>query len=193
MDTLDKTLVSPYSKIKVYWDDMPHNYSKEAKTKVRNYFANKYGVNKNNINVIYRPVKFNDKGEAIEITGAGIENIMDINYQRALMKELLDRDGKVVDFNRLIALDDKINGELNVDLTTTRHRTWSIKWIMVDNFLSFGENNYVPFNKLKGLTIVNSVPANQGGKCVRADTKVNIQFDKDEIIKKLGFLPDELK
>lgn len=164
MDTLDKTLVSPYSKIKVYWDDMPHNYSKEAKTKVRNYFANKYGVNKNNINVIYRPVKFNDKGEAIEITGAGIENIMDINYQRALMKELLDRDGKVVDFNRLIALDDKINGELNVDLTTTRHRTWSIKWIMVDNFLSFGENNYVPFNKLKGLTIVNSVPANQGGK-----------------------------
>jgi hypothetical protein len=193
MDTLDKTIVSPYSKIKVYWDDMPHNYSKEAKIKVRNYFANKYGVNKNNINVVYRPVKFNDKGEAIEITGAGIENIMDINYQRALMKELLDRDGKVVDFNRLIALDDKINGELNVDLTTTRHRTWSIKWIMVDNFLSFGENNYVPFNKLKGLTIVNSVPANQGGKCVRADTKVNIQFDKDEIIKKLGFLPDELK
>jgi hypothetical protein len=193
MDTLDKTLVSPYSKIKVYWDDMPHNYSKEAKIKVRNYFANKYGVNKNNINVVYRPVKFNDKGEVIEITGAGIENIMDINYQRALMKELLARDGKVVDFNRLIALDDKINGELNVDLTTTRHRTWSIKWIMVDNFLSFGENNYVPFNKLKGLTIVNSVPANQGGKCVRADTKVNIQFDKDEIIKKLGFLPDELK
>lgn len=164
MDTLDKILVSPYAKIKVYWDDQPHNYSKEAKLKVRNYFANKYGVNKNNINVIYRPVKFNDKGEAIEITGAGIENIMDINYQRALMKELLDRDGKVVDFNRLIALDDKINGELNVDLTTTRHRTWSIKWLMIDNFLSFGENNYTPFNKLKGLTIVNSVPANQGGK-----------------------------
>lgn len=164
MDTLDKILVSPYAKIKVYWDDQPHNYSKEAKLKVRNYFANKYGVNKNNINVIYRPVKFNDKGEAIEITGAGIENIMDINYQRALMKELLDRDGKVVDFNRLIALDDKINGELNVDLTTTRHRTWSIKWLMIDNFLSFGENNYAPFSKLKGLTIVNSVPANQGGK-----------------------------
>jgi len=162
--TLNKTLVSPYSKIKVYWDDRPENYSKEGLTKVRNYFANKYGVQKNNINVVYRPVKFNAKGDAIEITGAGIENIMDISYQRALMKEVITRDGKIVDFDRIIALDDKVNGELNVDLTASQHRTWSIKWLMIDNFLSFGEQNYIPFNKLKGLTVVNSVPANQGGK-----------------------------
>lgn len=189
----DKLIISPYSRIKVYWDDRPENYSKEGKNKVRNYFANKYGVNKNNINVIYRPVKFSENGDSIEITGAGIENIMDVNYQRALMKELIVRDNKNVDFNRIIALDDKVNGELNVDLTQSQHKSWSVKWIMIDNFLSFGENNYVPFSKLKGLTVVNSVPANQGGKCVRADTKISIQFDKEEIIKKLGFLPDELK
>lgn len=161
---MENNIISPYSKIKVYWDDQPHNYSRENKIKVRNYFANKYGVSKNNINVIYRPVKFNENGDAIEITGAGIENIMDVNYQRALMKELITRDNKAVDFNRIIALDDKVNGELNVDLNVTQHRSWSIKWIMVDNFLSFGENNYVPFNKLNGLTVVNSIPANQGGK-----------------------------
>lgn len=189
----DSTLISPYSKIKVYWDDQPHNYSKEAKNKIRNYFASKYGVAKNNINVVYRPVRFNAKGDAIEITGAGIENIMDVNYQRALMKELLTRENKNIDFNRIVALDDKVNGALNVDLSQASHRSWSIKWIMINNFLSFGEDNYVPFSKLKGLTVVNSIPANQGGKCVRADTKVNIQFDKDEIIKKLGFFPDELK
>lgn len=189
----DKLIISPYSRIKVYWDDRPENYSKEGKNKVRNYFANKYGVNKNNINVIYRPVKFSENGDSIEITGAGIENIMDVNYQRALMKELIVRDNKNVDFNRIIALDDKVNGELNVDLTQSQHKSWSVKWIMIDNFLSFGENNYIPFSKLKGLTVVNSVPANQGGKCVRADTKISIQFDKEEIIKKLGFLPDELK
>jgi hypothetical protein len=32
-------------------------------------------------------------------------------------------------------------------------------WIFI-----FGENNYLPFSKLKGLTIVNSIPENQGGK-----------------------------
>jgi DNA repair exonuclease SbcCD ATPase subunit len=160
----DKLRISPYSRIKVYWDDRPENYSKEGKNKVRNYFANKYGVNKNNINVVYRPVKFSETGDAIEITGAGIENIMDVNYQRALMKELITRDNKNVDFNRIIALDDKVNGELNLDLTQSQHKSWSVKWVMIDNFLSFGENNYIPFSKLKGLTVVNSTPANQGGK-----------------------------
>jgi len=163
--TLEKNIkISPYSKIKVYWDDQPHNYSKEAKNKVKNYFAKKYGVNKNNIIVVYRPVKYTDKGETIEITGANIENIMDVNYQRALMKELITRDGKNIDFDRIIALDDKVNGQLNVDLTQSQHRSWSIKWVMIDNFLSFGENNYLPFSKVKGLTIVNSNPPNQGGK-----------------------------
>lgn len=158
------TLLPPNTKIKVYWDDQPHNYSKEGKIKIRNYFASKYGVSKNNINVVYRPVRFNEKGDAIEITGAGIENIMDINYQRALMKELITRDNKTVDYSRIIALDDKVNGELNIDLTTHQDKSWSIKWVMIDNFLSFGENNYVPFSKLKGLTVVNSIPSNQGGK-----------------------------
>lgn len=157
-------LISPYSKVKVYWDDKPENYSRSNKTKITNYFASKYGVNKANINVVYRPVKVNANGDIIEITGAGIENIMDVNYQRALMKEVIARDNKVVDFNRLIALDDKVNAELNIDLTVSQHRNWSVKWVMIDNFLSFGENNYFPFSKMKGLTVVNSNPTNQGGK-----------------------------
>ena len=158
------SFINKDSRIKVYWDDKPENYSKEAKNKIRNYFANKYGVNKNNINVIYRPVKFTDKGELIEISGAGIDNIMDINYQRALMKEIIARENKNVDFDRILALDDKVNGELNVDLTQSQHKSWSIKWMMIDNFLSFGSENFVPYSNLKGLTIVNSTPSNQGGK-----------------------------
>jgi DNA repair exonuclease SbcCD ATPase subunit len=160
----DTQLISQYSKIKVYWDDQPHNYSREAKNRIKTYFATKYGVNKNNINVIYRPVRKTDKGDMVEITGAGIENIMDISYQRALMKELIERDNKNVDFKRILALDERVNGELNIDLNNIQHKSWAIKWIMIDNFLSFGEQNYVPFSRLNGLTIVNSIPANQGGK-----------------------------
>ena len=89
---------------------------------------------------------------------------MDVNYQRALMKEVLERDGKVVDLQRLYALDDKVNAEINIDLSQSQHKSWSLKWIRLDNFLSFGPDNYVPLSKLKGLTVVNSAPANQGGK-----------------------------
>ena len=63
------------------------------------------------------------------------------------MKELITRDGKSVDFDRIIALDDKVNGELNIDLNQSQHKTWTLKWLMVDNFLSFGEKNYMPFSK----------------------------------------------
>jgi DNA repair exonuclease SbcCD ATPase subunit len=160
----DNINISPYSKIKIHWDDRPENYSKEAKNKIKNHFAKKYGVNKNNIDVIYRPVKFSENGDTIEINGATIENIMDTNYQRELMKEWVKRENKNVDFNRLLKLDDKINGELNIEDDDIYHNSWSIKWVAINNFLSFGENNYVPFNKIKGLTVVNSMPANQGGK-----------------------------
>jgi len=161
----DETLkISQNAKIRVYWHDRPENYSKETKVKIRNQFANKYGVLKNNINVVYQPVKVNANGDMININGATIENIMDVNYQRALMKEIITRDGKVIDFDRIIALDDKVNAEINVDLTVSQHKNWTLKWLMVNNFLCFGENNYVSFSKLKGLTIVNSNPGNQGGK-----------------------------
>lgn len=191
--TKDNIQISPYSRIKIDWSDRPENYSKENKSKVRSFYAKKLGVNANNITVNYKPVKVGSNGDLIEITGASIENIMDVNYQRALMKELINRDGKTIDFNRILALDDKVNGELEVDINGPQHKKWAIKWLMIDNFLSFGENNFASFTKLKGLTVVNSLPSNQGGKCVRADTQVVIQFDKDEIIKRLGFLPDELK
>ena len=193
LEVLDKIQISPYSKIKVEWTDQPHNYSKEAKRKIQNHFAKKYGVNASNITVIYRPIKINDSGDSIDMTGFGIENIMDVSYQRALMKEIITRENKVINFDRVLALDDKVNSELNVDLTVSQHKNWTIKWIMIDNFLSFGANNYIPFSNMNGLTIVNSSPSNAGGKCIRYDTKVVVQFDKDKIIKKLGFLPDELK
>lgn len=150
--------------IKVYWDDKPENYSRENKLRVRNHFALKYGVDKEKIKVIYRPVKYNEQGDVIEITGAGIENIMDKSYQRGLMKEWIKRENKDVDFDRILKLDDKVNAELTSDFTESRHRNWSVKWLMINNFLSFGEANYLPFNKLKGLTVVNSLPGNQGGK-----------------------------
>lgn len=156
--------MSPYSKIKVYWDDRPENYSKESKNKIKNHFAKKYGVNKNNIDVIYRPVKFTENGDVIEVNGASIENIMDTNYQRELMREWVKRENKNIDFDRILKLDDKVNSELNLENDEIHHNSWSIKWLMINNFLSFGEENYLPFNKLKGLSIVNSIPANQGGK-----------------------------
>ena len=189
----DVVKVPPYAKIKVYWDDKPENYSRESRSRVKKYFSKKYGIPPQNVNVVYRPVRTNSKGEAVEIDGANINNIMSVPYQRGLFKEWLDREGKNVDFNRIIALDDKVNGELTIDLEEKLHKKYKLSWLLVNNFLSFGPNNYFPVENYNGFTVVNSEPSNQGGKCVRYDTKIKVKYNVDEIVKKLGFLPDELK
>ena len=156
--------IPEYAKIKVYWDDKPENYSREAKLKVRNYFAKKYGVEKPNVNIIYRPIKIGKNGEVIEITGAGVDNIMDKNYQVELMREWFKREDKNVDFNRILDLDRKVNGSLSADSEVLNHRSWELKWLYIDNFLCYGDDNFISFSNLKGLNVVNSEPSNQGGK-----------------------------
>jgi len=163
-NVITATKIPEYAKVRVYWDDKPENYSREGKTRIKTHFAKKYGVSRNSIKVVFRPVRYDDKGNAVEISGAGIDNIMDVNYQRQLFKEWLDREGKEVDFDRLVKLDDKVNAELEIDLNDTRHRTWKLKWLTLDNFLSFGEGNLLHSSKLHGLNIVTSDPVNQGGK-----------------------------
>jgi hypothetical protein len=181
------------ARIKVYWDDRPENYSRETRNRVQKYFSTKYNVDRKFINVVYRPVKVGDKGEIIEISGAGIENILNVSYQRELFKEWLSREGKVVNFDKIIALDDKINGALELDPDVKPHKKYVLKWLTLNNFLSFGDSNFFPVDRFKGLTVVNSEPQNQGGKCIRSNTEIKIGFNPNEIIKKLGFLPDELK
>ena len=39
-ETLEQIRLSPYAKIKVYWDDKPENYSKAGITKVKNLLYN---------------------------------------------------------------------------------------------------------------------------------------------------------
>lgn len=156
--------IPPYAKIKVYWDDKPENYSKESRNRVKKYFSKKYGIPPQNINVVYRPVKINKDGKLIEVDGANINNIMSIPYQRSLFKEWLERENKNVDFSRLISLDNKVNGELTIDLEEKLHKKYKLSWLLVNNFLSFGASNYFPIENYDGFTVVNSEPANQGGK-----------------------------
>lgn len=153
------------AKVKVYWSDYPENYSRESRNRVKKYFSNKYNIPTQNINVVYKPVKRNTHGELVEIDGANIENIMSTQYQRELFKEWLTREGKDgVDFNRILALDEKVNSELDINIDDEIHKKYKLKWITVNNFLSYGENNHFPLDKFRGFTVVNSTPANQGGK-----------------------------
>ena len=58
-----------------------------------------------------------------------------------------------------------MSDEISID---TRYKKVHVKKINFSNFLSFGDNNILEFNKLTGITVIDSEPANFGGKSVLA-------------------------
>jgi len=167
MATLTKVKVPEKAHIRVDWEDYPENRTVEARNRVKSYFSKKYGVAPTAIKINFIPIIKNKEGKRIDISDGLIENIMDKEYQRKLFAEWLKRNDMSVDFTRLCKLDDRIEEELMVDeVEDYRYRRWELKKLWIDNFLSYGSDNDLDYTKLKGLNIVKSEPANQGGKTI---------------------------
>jgi DNA repair exonuclease SbcCD ATPase subunit len=165
--TLTKVHVPEKAHIRVDWEDYPENRTVESKNRVKSYFSKKYGVPTTSIKINFIPIIKNKEGKTIDISDGLIENIMDEEYQRKLFAEWLKRNETNVDFSRLCKLDDKINEVLfEGDVEDYRYRRWELKKLWIDNFLSYGDNNDLDYSKLKGLNVVKSEPANQGGKTI---------------------------
>lgn len=162
---LPEIIIPKKAHIKVYWDDFPENNSYEGKKRIKVYFAKKYGIGEENINVVFRAKKRDKDGKEIQVEEGIIDNIMDVTYQRDLFKQWIDREKIDTKWDRIINLDDKVNEILNQRKDTDyRYRKWYINKIEIDNFLSFGETNVVDYNKLHGVNLVMSDPQNTGGK-----------------------------
>ena len=155
------------AQIRVDWQDYPENRTIESVSRVKTYFSEKYGVPKTSIKINFIPILKNNAGKVIDLSDGIIDNIMDTAYQRGLFREWLKLNEVTVDYDRLCRLDDKINEVLiNQEEEDIRYRRWGIKKLWVNNFLSFGDDNEIEYKNLNGLTVVNSLPANQGGKTI---------------------------
>ena len=153
--------------IRVDWQDYPENRTLETINRVKTYFSQKYNISKTSIKINFIPILKNSAGKVVDITEGLIDNIMDSAYQRGLFSQWVELNGIDVDFDRLCRLDDKVNDVLvNLGEEDIRYRRWSISKLWIDNFLSFGKDNTIQYDSLKGLTVVNSLPANQGGKTI---------------------------
>ena len=149
------------AKIRVIWEDKPENYTKERQKRLNTYFIQKY--NNNNVQVIFKPKKVDIEGVEVEMTVA--DNVMDTTYQRKLFKEWLNINKVDVNYERLLKLDDKVNEKLSQTREVDyRYRNWYVKNLEWSNFLSFGDGNELSFKELEGVTTIDSVPENQGGK-----------------------------
>lgn len=181
-----ETLDNPY--IQVVWEDSSENFTQERIKSVKNYFQKKYSST--NVNVITKLKSDDVTQQTVDVS----VNIMDKNYQKELIKNLLEQKGHQELYDQIINIDNMVENRMLVnEVEITPFKRWYIKNIEFSNFLSYGENQKIDFDKCNGITVVESDPPNFGGKCIRYNTEVEIEFDVDYIVNMLGFLPDEFK
>ena len=153
------TLENPY--IQVIWEDTPENFTQERIKSVKQYFQKKY--NSTNINVITKVKTTEETQQTIDVS----VNIMDKNYQKELIKTLLETKGQDQYYDQVMNIDSAVeNRMLANEVEVTPFKRWYIKKIEFSNFLSYGEGQVIDFEKCNGITVVESDPPNFGGKTV---------------------------
>ena len=181
------TLDNPY--VQVVWEDTPENFTQEKIKSVKQYFQKKYVSNNVNVITKVKPVEDTDV-QSVDISF----NILDQNYQRELIKSYLKSKSADEQYDNILKIDSQVENKLVLNETeVTPFKKWFIKRIEFSNFLSYGDNQVLDFDKCDGITVVESDPPNFGGKCIRYNTDIDVEFNVDYVVNKLGFLPDELK
>jgi DNA repair exonuclease SbcCD ATPase subunit len=153
------TLDNPY--VQVVWEDYPENFTQEKLKNVKQYFQKKYQTT--SVNVITKLKKTEDVEDNVDVS----LNIMDKNYQHELLKGILELKGQSEYYEEVLKIDNAVeNKMLSEQEETPAFKKWYIKTIEFSNFLSYGDNQKLNFQKLGGITVIESDPPNFGGKTV---------------------------
>jgi len=153
------TLENP--NIQVIWEDTPENFTQERIKSVKQYFMKKY--ESNNINVITKVKTTEETQQTIDVA----VNIMDKNYQNELIRSLLETKQQEQYYDQVMNIDLAVENRMMAnEVDVTPFKRWYIKKIEFSNFLSYGEDQVIDFDKCNGITVVESDPPNFGGKTV---------------------------
>ena len=148
--------------VQVVWEDLPENFTQDKIKSVKYYFQKKY--NTTSVNVLTKSkIVETDTTQSIDVS----VNISDKNYQLDLIKNfLVSKDynhmtDDVLSINNMV--ENKMSGD---EENQSQFKKWYIRNIEFSNFLSYGENQKLDFDKLSGIVVVESDPPNFGGKTV---------------------------
>jgi len=148
--------------IQVVWEDYNENFTQDKIKSVKHYFQKKY--NTTNVNVITKAKAEKEEGEqTVDVS----VNIMDTNYQIELLRQFLTSKNYDKHLDNILNHNKMVENKMQETETETAvFKKWFIKNIEFSNFLSYGENQKVDFEKTGGLTVIESNPPNFGGKTV---------------------------
>jgi len=148
--------------IQVVWEDLPENFTQDKLKSVKHYFSKKY--NTTNVNVLTKAK--NVETEITQSIDVSV-NINDAQYQLELITNYLKSKGHEDKSEDVLAINKMVENRMSGDEENqAQFKKWYIRNIEFSNFLSYGENQRLDFDKLNGIVVVESDPPNFGGKTV---------------------------
>ena len=148
--------------IQVTWEDYAENFTQDKIKSVKHYFQKKY--NTTNVNVLTKVKNVdNETMQSVDVS----TNITDVNYQLDLLKKFVESKGYGKNLDEILSLNQIVENKMKEgDSDTSQFNKWYIRNIEFSNFLSYGQNQRLDFDKCNGLVVVESNPPNFGGKTV---------------------------
>ena len=172
-----KVKIGQKAEVQIVWNCKSTDYNEDAMKNIRSAFAAKYEIPENHVKVIPHFLNTNENGE-VSLNADTLSNINDPKFQQALFVPCLREKGiadEDYDLDELIKIDSQMNSLLDYSIYD-KGRRYVLKWLDWSNFLSYGEANHFDFTTLNGLVLLNSVPANQGGKSTFAYDLLHFLF-----------------
>jgi len=148
--------------IQVVWEDFSENFTQDKIKSVKHYFSKKY--NTTNVNILTKTkAQLTEETQSIDVS----VNIGDPQYQLELINGFLKSKGQEDKLKEILTINNIVENKLEGDEENqSQFKKWYIKNIEFSNFLSYGENQKLNFEKLNGIVVVESDPPNFGGKTV---------------------------
>lgn len=161
---MKKIEIGKNGKVNLKWRVLPMDYSEEAEEHLKQEFAKKYDIGVGNVSLEACYISKNQEGDAIPYANEVVENIQDPKFQQNLFKDYIEERGyKDYDFDKILEIDELINNGIDYEVYD-KHKKYTINWVKWSNFMSYGPDNFIDLRTLKGLILLSSEPANQGGK-----------------------------
>lgn len=155
-------------KVNIHWKVSPYDYSTEKVNEIISKASKKYGIPKDKVKVIPEFKVLNEDGVEVSINKDIIQNIQDPSFQLTLFTEYLKANNITdCDFELIKKIDSEINGKIDYQVYD-KFRRYKINWINWSNFLSYGKDNHLDFNKLGKIVLLSGEPSNQSGKTTLA-------------------------
>ena len=148
--------------IQIVWEDLPENFTQDKIKGVKHYFQKKY--NTTNVNVLTKSKSVDDDTQqTVDVS----LNVTDVNYQLDLLKKFLESKNYDDYIDDVISINRMVENKMSEDeIENVQFKKWYVRRIEFSNFLSYGEDQVIDFDKCNGVVVVESDPPNFGGKTV---------------------------